>query len=193
MMPVPDPRGANPEVVRKVCVAFEKMKKRPTLQCLSERRMRRMAYTKAGRGRELDEISDSSELDMEDRYELDDAILEMVGVGRARDRKELLDRLYGHLREFFEAVRQKEELAIANKNRYKHKSAMSPAEIASQILAEIKNSHGGLLRAFRDFVDINKPYTTLDLPAIGVPEVHEDIFAQRTLPEGPEADFPGSD
>ena len=39
-----------------------------------------MAFTKAGREDELEEISDISELDMDDRHELDDAVLELLGV-----------------------------------------------------------------------------------------------------------------
>lgn len=178
MMPVPDPRGAAPEVRRRVCSAFQKMKRRPALQFLSERRMRRMSYTASGREHELDNMSDVSELDMADRHELDDAILQMLGVKSLQERKRLLDDLYGYLREFFEGVRQKEELAIANKNRSKRRAPLSAAEIAGQVLAEVKDSHGALLRAFRDFVDLNKPYVTLDLPVVGEPEVHEDIFAR---------------
>ncbi len=177
MMPVPDPRAATPQQRRRVSMAFEVLKERPALQFLSERRMRRMAYTKTGRERELDEISDLSELDMDDRHDLDDAVLEMLGVTSAQDRKKLLDRLYTYLREFFEGARQKEELAIANKNRSKRKAALSPPEIAHQILTEIKDSQGHLLRPFRDFLRIDRPYVTLDLPVVGIPEVHEDIFA----------------
>ncbi len=178
MMPVPDPRKVRKQSLNRVRDAFEILKKRPALQFLSERRMRRMAFTKAGREDELEEISDISELDMDDRHELDDAVLELLGVINPKERRAVLDPLYSYLKEFFESVRQKEELAIANKNRSKRKAALSPAEIADQILQEIKNSHGNLLRSFRDFVDVNRPYVTFDLPHVGIPEVHEDIFAR---------------
>ena len=81
------------------------------MQFLSERRLRRMAFTKKGREHELGNVSDLSELDMDDRRALDDAILEMLGVKNKRDRDDLLGRLYSYLREFFEHVRQKEEKA----------------------------------------------------------------------------------
>jgi hypothetical protein len=137
-----------------------------------------MTYVNTGRDQELDNVSDISELDMEDRRELDDSVLQMLGVRSAQERKKLLDDLYAYLREFFEAIRQKEELAIVNKNRSKRKAAPSPAEIARQVLAEVKDHQGNLLRPFRNFVDLNEPYVTLDLPAGGLPEVHEDIFAR---------------
>jgi hypothetical protein len=41
-------------------------------------------------------------------------------------------------------------------------------------LADIKDSHGSLLR---DFVDVSRPFSTFDLPAASVGEIHEDIFA----------------
>jgi hypothetical protein len=164
--------------IQRAVEAFRRMIERPALQFLSERRMRRMSYTNLGRERELAEISDSSELDMDDRRGLDDAVLEMLGIESSGDRQVLLNRLYDYLREFFEEVRQKEELAIANKNKSKRRAALTPADMAVQILADIKSNNGQLLRAFRDFVDIEKANITLDLPALGLPEVHEDIFAR---------------
>ena len=47
---------------------------------------------------------------MEDRHELDDAIFETLGLETSNDRKDLRNRLYAYLEEFFEGVRQKEEL-----------------------------------------------------------------------------------
>ena len=177
MMPVPDPRGSNPDALLRVSSAFEKMKERSALQFLSERRMRRMAYTKAGR----DASFRTSRIFLNSTWTT--AVLSTTRSSKCsawvmRARKALLDGLYDHLREFFENGRQKEELAISNKNRSKRKAALSPNEIAGQILAEVKSGQGHLLRAFRDFVDANKPTTALDLPASGLAEVHEDIFAR---------------
>jgi hypothetical protein len=52
---------------------------------------------------------------MPDRRELDDAVLQLIGVASKRRRDELIAELYAYLREFFERTRQKEEKAIANK------------------------------------------------------------------------------
>jgi hypothetical protein len=113
---------------------------------------------------------------MDDRRALDDTVLEMLGVKNKRERDILIDHLYEYLREFFENVRQKEEKAIANKNRSNRKSAASPAEIALQILSQIQKDQGDLLRSYADFMDMSRPFSTLDLPAAGIPEVHEDMF-----------------
>ena len=174
MMLVPSPVEGS--ALDRAIEAFKRMVKRPTLQFLSERRMRRMALTKAGRESELDALSDDSELDMNDRRELDDAILEMIGIKSRRERTELIDSLYRYLKEFFEGVRQKEEKAIVNKVKSKTKSSQSPTELALQILSEIKDTNGYLLRVYRDFVDPSRPYNTFDLPSAGVAEAHHDIF-----------------
>jgi hypothetical protein len=146
------------------------------MQFLSKRRLRRMAFIKMGDEQGLDAVSDLSELDMDDRGALDDAVLEMLGVKNKRERAALIDRLYGYLREFFEDIRCKEEKAIANKNKSKRRVSFPPAQIAAEIIVEVKKEHGNLLRSYSDFVDMNRPFSTFDLPAAGIPEVHEDMF-----------------
>ncbi len=177
MMPVPDPTNAQEAILERIAESFRELKRRPAMQFLSARRLRRMAYTRAEKEIELQEISDLCELDMDDRRTLDDAVLEMLGVQNQRERGQLLDRLYSYLREFFESVRQKEEIAIGNKNRSKRKAALSATDIAGEILAEVRDRLGHLLRPYRDFVDLSRPYSTFEVPAAGVAEMHADIFA----------------
>lgn len=177
MMPVPDPRGSRSATLTRVLQAFRELKKRPALQFLSERRMRRMSLTKMRRETELTELSDLSELSLADRCALDDAVLEMLGINAKRERDELIARLYLFLGTFFEDVRQKEEKAIGNKNKSKRRGAAIPSEIALQILADIKENNGQLLRSYRDFLDLDRPFDTLDLPPTGDAEVHDDMFA----------------
>lgn len=92
-----------------------------------------------------------------DRRELDDAVLELLGVVNPRERLELRQSLYAWLREFFEHTRQKEEKAIANKNKAKRKLAATPDEIAAQVLADIGDRFGCLLRPYAEFVDFDQP------------------------------------
>jgi hypothetical protein len=178
MMPVPQlPVEKSPAEDRAIS-AFEKLKKRPVLQLISERRMRRLALTNAGRESELQSFSDLSELDMPDRRELDDAVLEILGLEDRKARQVLIDQLYAYLREFFEQIRQKEEKAIVNKNKSRRKSA-SPASVAGQLLSELKDRYGSLLRGYSDFVDKNKPFSTFDLPMDGTAEINHDLFAKH--------------
>lgn len=155
------------------------MLQRDVSSFISERRLRQMAYRKGGREAALADLSDQCELDMEDRRELDDAVLELLGVVNPRERLELRQRLYAWLREFFEHARQKEEKAIANKNKAKRKSAATPDEIAAQVLADIRDRFGHLLRPYAEFVDLTQPYDTFDLPAQGAAEVHHDLFSDQ--------------
>jgi hypothetical protein len=176
MMLVPDPTQATEPAQERVARAFENLKQRPALYFLSERRLRHMAYTQAGKEAQLDQLSPLCELDMADRRELDDAVLEMLGVEDSARRQELLDELYDYLREFFEFTRQKEEKAIANKNKARRRGQASPNEIAGQILAEIQEDHGDLLRRYDpDFLDLSRPFDTLDLPGEGIPHPMKDL------------------
>ena len=177
LMLVPNPHTAAAKACNGVAKAFGALKERPAKQFLSERRMRRMALTRAGREPELSGMSDLSELDMDDRRALDDAVLQMLGVDTKRERDCLIATLYGLLREFFEGVRQKEEKAIGNKNKSKRRGVAKPSEIALQILEDIKENSGQLLRAYRDFLDLDRPFDTLDVPSTGDPEVNDDMFA----------------
>lgn len=179
LMLVPNPNQAIPKVCKGVAQAFHVLKDRPAMQFLSERRLRRMAFAKSGRESDLQALSDLSELNMADRRTLDDAVLEMLGVKSQRERDGLISGLYAYLGDFFEGIRQKEEKAIANKNKAKRKAAFSPAELAAQILTEIKDNQGQLLRSYADFVDMSRPFSTFDLPTTGVPEIHEDMFAPQ--------------
>lgn len=175
MMLVPDPNQGSAASRERVAQAFESLKQRPALYFLSERRLRHMAFTQAGKEAQLEKLSGLCELDMPDRRELDDAVLEMLGVEDATRRQELLDELYDYLREFFELTRQKEEKAIVNKNKARRRSQASPAEIAAQILAEMRGSHPELLRRYDpDFLDLAKPFDTFDLPGEGVPQPLKD-------------------
>lgn len=177
MMLVPDPRNATAKRMERVAKAFLALKQRDALQFLPERRMRRMAYSKVGKDSQLAGLSDQCELDLPDRQALDEAVLELLGVTDRKQRMALMGRLYSYLREFFEQVRAKEEKAIANKHRAKRRTAAVPAELAAQVLAELKDQHGWLLRGYADFLDLDQPFNTFDLPDSGEPELHNDLFA----------------
>ncbi|MBM4035034.1 MAG: SAM-dependent methyltransferase [Planctomycetes bacterium] len=168
MMLVPDPRRAPRPQRERVSAAFRRLAKRKVCQLLSERRLRRMAYLQAGREADLRQLPDLCELDMADRRELDDAVLEMMGESSPERRKELIDRLYAYLREFFEQVRQKEEKAIESKKRARRHGPAKPSEIAAEILEEIKAKDPSLLQNYDPgFLDPSRPCDTYELPAAG--------------------------
>ncbi len=176
MMLVPNPLKGTETALGRVDQAFKNLKQRYVLYFLSERRLKEMDYRNKGKEAELKKLSDLCELDMADRRELDDAVLEMLGVESAARRRELLDELYDYLREFFELTRQKEEKAIANKNKARRRGQASPMEIANQILAEMNESQSDLLRCYEpDFLNPIKPFDTFELPTEGIPHLQKEV------------------
>jgi len=182
MMLVPDPRKAKPEQLDNVIEVFRLLKQRKVLMFLSERRLREMSFTKSGKKGELDNLPSESELDMPDRRELDDAVLEMLGVESPQRRQELIDELYSYLRDFFEYTRQKEEKAIINKNTAKRRGPARPGEIAAQIFKDITENYPQLLRQYDpDFLDRSKPFDTFEIPGEGTAELFSDMFTEHSV------------
>jgi hypothetical protein len=182
MMLVPDIRIANANQLERISHAFAQMKDRKALMFLSEQRLRTMAYTSSGKTKELDGLSDLTELDMPDRRELDDAVLEMIGVDSPQSRQELIDELYAYLRDFFEATRQKEEKAIINKNTARRRERVRPADIAAQIYKDISENEPDLLRQYDShFLDKSQPFDTYDLPADGEAEAYSDMLVAQAV------------
>jgi len=182
MMRVPDPRHGSRTALKRVAAAFERLKQRKVHYFLSERRLREMAYRQAGKYDELEKLSDLSELDMPDRRKLDDAVLQLLGECSKKRRDELLDRLYDHLREFFELTRQKEEVAISNKKKAKRRGPESPAEIAAQIIEKVQQEAPELLLSYDDhFVDASKPWDAFELPLNGEPEQDNGLFHKHQV------------
>jgi len=93
LLEVPDPRGISPALGGRITKALEKMTKREVthlvgdtmLQCHSEELMRQIL----AKPPEL-----PTELKQPDRRELDDCVLELIGVANPKERERLLDELY---------------------------------------------------------------------------------------------------
>lgn len=175
MMLVPDPRKATKTQQQRVARAFQKMAKRDAYQFISEKRLRREAYVQAGTQSKLESLSDKCELDMPDRRELDDAVLQMMGVSDKAKRNELINRLYAYLHGFFEDVRQKEERAIENKKRAAKRSKKSPTDLAKEVYDDIDLNYRWLLKKYEDhFLD---PITE---------EIDIKVLPKGIVPSGPE-------
>lgn len=183
MMLIPNFRLCkNPGIIARVNDAFHRMTQRKALMFLSERRLRTMAYTSSGRASELDRLSNLTELDMPDRRELDDAVLEMIGVDLPQRRHEMIDELYAYLREFFEATRQKEEKGIINKNISRRRERVRPADIAAQIHKDISGNEPELLRQYEvHFLDKTQPFDTYDLPSVGEARPYSDLLVAHAV------------
>jgi methylase of polypeptide subunit release factors len=177
MMLTPDIRKASSSLLLKIEKAFNRMSERKVLAFLSERRLREMSYRQKDKEDELEQLSNICELDMDDRHELDDAVLELIGLNNRKERKEYLDKLYRYLNEFFEWTRQKEEKAILNKAANSRRGKTQPSDIAKQIMTEIEERDQHLFKDYEsNFLDSSKPFDTYDVPLEGIPEVFSDLF-----------------
>jgi hypothetical protein len=177
MILVPDSGSGKNTAKTRISKAFKVMKERRALQILSERRLRRAAYTEAGKDDELLRLSDVSELDMTDRHELDDAVLELIGIQNATDRKMLRARLYENVSELFERNKQIEEKTNINKRIAARRGALRPEDVARELFDWIDENEYQLQRKYDpDFINLDKPFDTYDIPLEGEPEDGSDLL-----------------
>jgi hypothetical protein len=72
---------------------------------------------------------------------------------------------------------QKEDKAVAKKNVVKRPSRAKPEDVAAQVFEEIKSTWPRMLRQYGpDFLDMQEPFDTFELPKDGVPERYRDLF-----------------
>ena len=155
MMLVPDVRLAPPEAAARAIAACERM---------SQRDARRYLY---------------EEFALEDRRELDDATLEILGVKDADDRKALRDRMYRDVTDLQRATREREIIAQGHRRRNSRRAASSPQVIADELWFEHESSLN-LLQFPEDFVTRMGEGEVFDLPPGGV-EVGEAMIAADGL------------
>ena len=181
LMVVADPRTGTPKARQRVAAAFRAMQDRTQMRFLSERDFQETAYYDRGQQAQLSKLSVDSELTQDDRRELDDAVLELLGVAPKDERKELLDALYRYLKHFFIQTRRKEELANANKKKAGSGKRVTPQGLALEIFNELREHHPTVLRGYEQLVDLSKPYLTIDLMQKGQPRLAADAFVPHGI------------
>ena len=139
MMLVPDIRRASPEAAERAVAACERM---------SRRNARRYLY---------------EEFTLDDRRELDDATLEMLGIEDADERAALRDRLYRDVTDLQQAIREREVIAQRDRRRSSRRGASTPQDIADELWFEHESSLD-LVRFPEDFVTRLNEGDIFDLP-----------------------------
>ena len=112
MMLVPDIRQASPEAAGRAVAACEKIGRRLTSRYLYE------------------------EFRLDNRRELDDAVLEMLGVEDPGDRADLRDRIYKAMSEMYEAIRDREVIAQRDRRRASRRATRTALDIAEEMWFE---------------------------------------------------------
>jgi type I restriction-modification system DNA methylase subunit len=118
MLPIPDPNLATTGVRKRLIAALDSMRQRKALQLVE------VDSTEPGW---------TGELALRDRQELDDSVLELLGISDAAERTALRDELYAEITQLYRQIR------IAEKKMQQHRSAMARAgkQTAHSIAAEI--------------------------------------------------------
>jgi methylase of polypeptide subunit release factors len=153
MMPVPDWSQSTDGFAKRLVLAASKLRNRAVGGFLSERTLREKSFVARGKKAMLAELSDLTELHNQDRQELDDLVLELLGIDNRQDRKRLRDRLYAHLKEYFEKERRKEEEAQDNKRRTKARERQTPDGLAQAVFDYVAEHNPLLLRGYEDLAD----------------------------------------
>ena len=139
MMLVPDIRQASPDAAARAVAVCEKIGRRLTSRYLYE------------------------EFRLDDRRELDDAVLEMLGVEDPGDRADLRDRLYEAMSEMYEAIRDREIIAQRDRRSASRRATRTALDIAEEIWFE-NQSDLNLLQFPEDFVARPDSGAMFDLP-----------------------------
>lgn len=193
MMLVPDWTAAPSDIRRKVQRASARLMRRGVLGILSERRLRQKSLLERNREFELELLSDETELDQEDRRELDLAVLQLLGIRDSEARADLLERLYTHLRAHFEKERRKEEEAIDNKRRTKGRQRQTPEMLAQAVFDLIHDQHPLLLRSYEDFADSYDDASLDDARYVPKPDrvkLQDDLLGAGLFYRSPETGKP---
>jgi len=142
MMLVPDPRNAAPHVTARIFDAIDRVAERLAARTLID------------------------EFEMDDRIDLDAAVLELLGVAGADRRTALRRRIYAALSEQYASTRAREVIAQHDRPR-SGRRGFSPGEIADDIWQEVSPDLD-LLEFPQDFVSRTAALTHVDLPSGGV-------------------------
>ena len=140
MMLVPDIRKACPEAAARAVAACQRISKRDAKQFLYE------------------------EFALNDRRELDDATLEMLGIEDAGERVALRERLYRDVTDLQKSIRKRELIAQRDRRRSSKKGRISPQDVADELWSDHESSLN-LLQFPEDFVRRPNEGEFFDLPS----------------------------
>ena len=139
MMLVPDIRKASPEAAARAIAACEQMSQRDAGHYLYE------------------------EFTLDDRRELDDATLEILGIEDADERTALRDRIYRDVTNLQQAIREREIIAQGDRRNAGQRATSSPQAIADELWLDYESGLN-LLQFPDDFVTRPNEGEFFDLP-----------------------------
>jgi hypothetical protein len=160
MMPVPDPQKTNKRILKRLESASDAVGNRQ-IQPFLETVFAECKSYKQAEAMKDSPVEMPQELQMADRQELDDAVLELIGIRSANERERVRERLYREIALFYRRVRLLELQAIENKKRSKKGRVASPSEVAEEIFESLEPAQ---VRRFPvDFLPVGEPLDTVEL------------------------------
>jgi hypothetical protein len=154
MLLVPDISHAAPELLTALSESLNRLRQRRSL--------------------DLDE-----EFDLADRRELDDFVLQVIGIRDAEDRATFLERLYGQMREMYGATREVEKEMQVYRRRMARRGKLTPRSIAAEIWESFDKSD---LRHFPDdFISDGISQEVIRLAPAHKIQLINDLFQKGVL------------
>lgn len=141
LLEIPDPRGVSAALAERLSRAMKKISKRTVthlveealLQCHTEEGMREILCRPPDLPRELCQ---------EDRRELDDCVLELIGVTSKRKREQLLQELYAETVRYYRYQRTQDIQSMENRAGGKSRR-LTPHDLAESIWRSLPESRQG--------------------------------------------------
>ena len=159
MMLVPDPRFASKELANRLVAAATR---------ISRRALRRYLY---------------EDFELADRRELDDAVLELLGIEDLQEREALRERIYQAIETDYRAIRERELIAQKDRARSKRKGRVTAGDLAHDIW-ESEKANLKLLEFPRDFTLGRRNTFPFDLPSGKVEVGHAMMETGRHVAAG---------
>jgi len=142
LLEVPDPRGISAKLVEKMERAIAEMSKRKVTQLVEDRLMKCHSVEHM---REILETPSElpEELRCEDRKELDDAVLELIGITQPDERQKFLGELYRQTSDYYRHQRTLEIQGARNRS-VNSREQIGPPDLAGSIWDSLSDKEKGV-------------------------------------------------
>jgi hypothetical protein len=167
MMPVPDPRKADKVLAKRLQDVLSLMRKRHALPLVDV----------DGTGDEW-----SGELAIKDRQELDDAVLELLGITNRREREALRSELYAEMTRMYREIRATERKMQKFRTATARRGRPSPQALADEIWKTFNEEPTA--KALAQFVPPQAKTESVQLPQGKAKAVFADMFNPNSLVMG---------
>lgn len=167
MMPVPDVRLADKRIAGRLHRAITSMRKREAFHLVEV----------DGTGSEW-----SGELAHSDRQDLDDAVLELLGIDETEERKQWRSELYFEITNLYREVRSSEKKMQKMRSQAARHGRPSPKSLAEEIWETLDEKP--VAKSLYEFIPSQEKTETVVFPAVQAKATKNDMFNPHALKFG---------